>query len=227
MARAYFNWLPDDGAGDSGTVPVKIRRIERQDDIAGRHRETGREAFHPERRESQGFIEDGAVLAPRSARGQDAEELAGETILRQTAGLAARVDDQDPVAAPPRRIAPAQGLEGAERSSAAANVAAFRIGDDVPGDVARQIAVFGAAMDLLAVDLGLGLRPRCDDDGGPPRKPSRGTGKTLQEDLVGALTDAARFDRSGPGLVFIHSHLLRSPIARSRAAGTRVSDKCM
>jgi hypothetical protein len=179
MARAYFNWLPDDGAGDSGTVPVKIRRIERQDDIAGRHRETGREAFHPERRESQGFIEDGAVLAPRSARGQDAEELAGETILRQTAGLAARVDDQDPVAAPPRRIAPAQGLEGAERSSAAANVAAFRIGDNLPGDVARQVTAVGAAADLLAIELSLGLRPRRDDDSGPPTRRGRRFRETL------------------------------------------------
>src|SRR5271157_387540 len=127
VARAYFNWLPYGGAGDSGTVPVKARRVERQDDIAGRHHETGREAFHPERGESQGLIEDGAVLTPRSSHGQDAEELAGETILRQTAGLAARVNHQDPVAGPPRRIAPAQCLEGTERGSAAANVAAFRI----------------------------------------------------------------------------------------------------
>ena len=93
--------------------------------------------------------------------------------------------------------------------------------------VAAAFAVLAAAMDLLAIDLGLGLRPRCDDDGGPPRKPGRGTGKTLQEDLVGALTDAARFNRSGPGLVFFHSHLLRNPIARPRAARMRVSDGCM
>src|ERR1039458_4160156 len=95
MARAYFNWLPDGGAGDSWTIPVKIRRVEGQDDIAGRHRETGRKALHPECGESHGFIEDGAVLAPRRAFGQDAEELASETILGQTAGFAARVDDQE------------------------------------------------------------------------------------------------------------------------------------
>jgi len=64
MTRADFNWLPDSSAGHSGTVPVEIRRVERQDDIAGRHRETGREALQPERGESQGFIED-VLFAPQ------------------------------------------------------------------------------------------------------------------------------------------------------------------
>ena len=208
MTHTYFDWLPDGGAGDSGKVPLQICRVERKDDIAGRDHQTGRETLQPERGESQGFIEDGAVLAPRRARGQDAEEFAGQTILRQTPGLAARVDDQDPVAAPPRRIGPADGLEGAEGRSAAANVAALRIGDDVPGDVARQVAALGAAMDLLAIDLGLGFRPRCDDDGRPPGEPGRGIRKTLKEHLVGAFADVAPFERRRRGWVFFHSRSL-------------------
>ena len=99
------------------------------------------------------------------------------------------MDDQDPVAAPPRRIAPAQRLKGAERCPAA-NVEAFRIGDNVPGDVARQVAAFGAMADLLAIVLGLGLRPRRDDDGGPPLKRGRAFRESPE---VGALADVAPF----------------------------------
>src|ERR1039458_6083758 len=47
---------------------------------------SGDETLQPERGESHGFIEDGAVLAPRRACGQDAEEFTGQTVLRQTAG---------------------------------------------------------------------------------------------------------------------------------------------
>ncbi len=73
-------------------------------------------------------------------------------------------------------------------------------------------------MDLLAIDLGLGLRARCDDDGGPPGEPGRGTGETLQEHLVGALAYVARFNRKRICLVFFHAHSLRNTIPHSLAA---------
>ena len=194
MARADFNRLPDSGAGYSGTVPVEIRCVERQNDIAGRHHHTGREPLQPERGESHGLVEDGAVLAPGRAHGQDAEQLADETVLGQAAGLAAGVDDEDPVAAPPRRIVPVQGLEGAERRSAAADVAASRIGDSVPGDAARQGAALRALADLLAIKPGLGIGPGRDDDSGPPTGRGRGFRENLKESPVGALADVAPLD---------------------------------
>ena len=134
LAAADFYGLADGGTGNSGTIPG-------QDYISGRDRETKRS--NQKRGKRQGLIEDSAVLAPRRARGQDVEELAGE------AGLASGVNDEDPMVPPPRGVCLTQRLEGEESGSATTNVATRRIGDHVPGDAARQVTAVGTLADLL------------------------------------------------------------------------------
>src|ERR1039458_9123523 len=79
-----------------------------------------------------------------SPAGKEAEELTGEAVLGQAAGLASGVDDEGPMILPPGWIALAEGLKGQEGGSAAADAMAFRVGDHEPGDITRQTAAVGA-----------------------------------------------------------------------------------
>ena len=160
MASPHVHRLPDRRPCDSGALPFQIRRVECQHDIARSDHQAGRKALQPKRGKRQRLVEDRAVPAPGHLLRQDPEELARQAILRQPSRFASGVNHQNPIAAPPRRIEPAQALERRERGAAAPDMAAFRICHDVPGDVAGQVPAFRPIPDLFPVEIGLDLRTR-------------------------------------------------------------------
>jgi len=152
MARAYFNWLPNGGAGDSGTVPLQIRRVEVRTT-------SPEETTKPEEKRSNQSVERAMVssktvlFSPKACVRQDAEEFTGQTVLRQTAGLAARVDTRTrllvhhagsvlPMAWRARNVAPPlpmwrpSGSEPRARRHFAEG-SRVRSGDGSPGDRSR------------------------------------------------------------------------------------------
>src|ERR1035438_2744822 len=84
----------------SRKVPSQLTGIKGEDDVAAADDDTGRDLLCPFGRQGEGFIEDGARLSPGCFHRKSGEQFSGERVLRQTAGVASRVNEENTQAIP-------------------------------------------------------------------------------------------------------------------------------